>query len=829
MAMQAYQMPHPRTGETITVYLPPNPTEAQVNEALAPFLDRADLEHFQSAAAGPTGVGSVPSRMEPPPQGMAFDYGRFRENLSEVKAKYGGEFAEDDSGKVFWRPDGKTDWQPMNPPGFDWSDPARIAGETLGPTLGATAGALMGKSPLGVAAKAAIGGGLGSLLNEGYQNLEGTQRENVPTVLKRAGMDAAIEGVTAGVGVVGDKLLRAQPLAPGSKKATQTLQEAIDFQQNSPAGTYPAPLAIDIQAQTGARGGLIPGNVMAGAGRQADASTGVLSGLRADMAEEAWKAARDEFTLPPQQREAVDAAYRAASRDARRGMQEQIGAIGPGAEAGGYQAQQGLRAGLSTTKEMVSDQYQGPLARALETEKPVFDLSPAKKRWNAETLDRTTVNEIIAPDGLPALDVISEKVAVIPTAEGKIAYLKRVLSSLDDKQTNFEAIKQIRTKVGDYLQDPAFATSKDNPARRLYSELTEVLKNPTNKGKTPKYLDEFENANLLTEWRAGLRDSSEVRSALKKTNGSRIIMQAAQDPGAILTPEFRELVSMAPASTQNKFREAVQQAMLDNENPAAMLDSLKTASNPEPYNFLFRSQDERQAFEEAADTVSSFYQSPMGKLYKARNDSALQLKQVLGSLKDPREARVLWESLSPQDKELTRTLLIDDAVTNAIAYNKNGTSMISPGALDKQIQEMTRNGTWGLLNPEQRKRVTGMKSYYRTVFASGQDTGTSLETASMVAGLKPIMSVTTAGTLASPGVARDVIRSGTTLFQNYRLAQIMANPKRAQKLMQRAGKGAAPTDPRGMAAGALIVAPFLLGLGEEEFMLGENAVKDMMR
>ena len=793
-------------GKTVTVTAPEGATQA---EAWQVAQRQMELSHGPAQGRStPQGVpGEVVER--PVTMGQAFTAGRFRGVPEEIATKLGGEVKEVD-GVLYWKPEGETAWSRLNPQGLDVTDAARTAGETLGPGGGATAARVAAqvatRNPWVRGASYVLGGGLGSAINEAVQYAEGTQRETPGQWGARAGMDAAVEGILGPVGDAAGYMLSPAVRTPSGRQATKELMEAIDFQAQNPA--FPPLLPTDIMSRTGLPGTPVPGGSVSGVTKQADGMTGIISSIRRDMADTAEGALETErFVMPPTAREAAQTRLTDVARARQQGLAAEVAGLGPGAEAGAYQAEQGVRAGLGAAKGKVTGQYAGPLADAIKREKPVFNLAPVQTDWKGPTLTKTELEGmgLFSESGEEFTKEVKRQFETIPEATGRIAHLKKLLASVDTEQVNsaqaFNALKKIRTVAGDMMKsDPAFRDWKDNPAVGLYRELSTVMKNPVN--RAPGYVEAFKDANLLTEWKAGFLGDNAIRKTLDTQGAAPFLRELVGDPEGILTPKFRELMDLAPEGQRKSMRLAAQQAILDSQDPVAAIDRINRASNQSPYQYLFDSDVDRKAFEQTAERMSRLYNSPMGQLFQNRGKQYDTLKFALGEVKVPAQARDLWKQMPTEDRGMIREAIIDNAVRASLQMKDGGEQVVGFKALGLKIEDLKQRGLWGLLTEEQQKRVQGMKSYYRVALSQAGDVGASLENAAVNAAMKDLIIPIT------PGTVGRAMEAGRTMTVNKILAKYLSNPERTKSLVNRLRRGEAggPMVPAGI--GVVLAAPF---------------------
>lgn len=774
-----------------------------------------DGQEYEVSREAPADIRTTPlnvseERLSP---WQSFQVGRHRGNVGEIEAELGGRVLDTGLTGLYWYPPDGSDPRQINPTGPDWGDIPRVIGEEIGPTVGSAAAAIGSKSLPGLIVRSILGGFAGSMGNEAAQYAEGTQQETLGQQAGRAAVDAAIEG---GAGAAGGILARTVPgggIAPGSNWSADQLERAMRFQEGRP-DLYPSPLPGDILSKTGVGpGGLVPGQVMSQMEKQAAGGSDILPNLREDMTSQAAKGAESEFRLPPQSVERASDRLADAAYAERERLRDAVASRGPTAEAGQYQLNQGLRQGERTAAGKVSAQYEGPLAKAVEEEAPVFDISRFHKEWDRPTFTQTQLREtgLLDEYGFPWVEKVKEQVAGLPDVPSKVQYVRKFLASMDPEQTNFEALKRVRTMVGEHLrEDPIYRQASKQPMERLYGELSEVLGNPVNKTQTPKYLQEFENANLITRWKSGLVDADSVRKVLKaRGGGSLLVTEIGNDPSRLVTPEFRELFDLAPESTRKNFRASVQRAILSGEDPASVVKKLQDSTNPESYKYLFDSDEQRLAFEQSSRRISSWFNGPMGQIYRQAEEELAPVRIALEKIETPRQAKAFYDRLPALQQSDVRELLIDDLVGKASGFNsKSGLPTINTKTLDTRIAELKRNGTWNFLTPDQRRRIEDMPAYFRTVINKFGDVGSNLENASIVADLKDALSA-----WYNPKALLRAVGAAEKFAHNELLARYLSNPNRVNKLRARLKKE--PRDIGKWGAASIIALPVLSNSAKE--------------
>jgi hypothetical protein len=155
-----------------------------------------------------------------------------------------------------------------------------------------------------------------------------------------------------------------------------------------------------------------------------------------------------------------------------------------------------------------------------------------------------------------------------------------------------------------------------------------------------------------------------------------------------------------------------------------------------------------------------------------------------------------------EDRGMLQEAIIDNAVRGSMQMKDGGEAVVGSKALSLKVEDLKQRGLWGLLTPDQQKRVQGMKSYYRVALSQAGDVGASLENAAVNAAMKDLIIPVT------PGTVGRAIEAGRTMTVNKILAKYLSNPERTKKLVTRIKSGEAGpfTVPAGV--GVVLAAPF---------------------
>lgn len=395
----------------------------------------------------------------------------------------------------------------------------------------------------------------------------------------------------------------------------------------------------------------------------------------------------------------------------------------------------------------------GNVDKAASIEKPIFDLSPALKTINEiENAVLASLKEVEITKTLPAGKIIStsgkpilpsvEVAGTVPGGEVNVApaqaellsVIKR-LKTLATEQTNFEAIKQIRTDLFGLIDNMPWQWDFNKmQAAKLWSSLTNVLTNPVNGAKG--YVKALNTANSFfrKEYIPVLK-SGIVQKIIKSENLGLIAKQMAE-PNSMPIHVIKALKKFAPKRFE-EYKGFFIANLLKNEKGA------KAAIN----NFL---QNDKEAF---THFVSRKDLPSLMKMANAIDDlNSSTLNQVLTT--NVKIGRLTRDLLENQDVEgiiqlveqlggrgskgatLMRDGLIAHMIDDSVEETTKGGLRISFRKFSNLYKKYDKNGALDtFLTPKEKTRIFGIKEYAR-LFDVRVDPGTSLEQAKAITQVK---------------------------------------------------------------------------------------------
>jgi hypothetical protein len=766
-------------GEILEV--PDGTTIEKIRELQARMSKRAqELTHTY---AGPGSAASPPPDLsgEPLTFGQGFQAGRAGTD-KEVSNILGGKVWKDPQGNLYWQKQGQDKWQPINQEGFGMGDLGRVLGgaypETVGELLGALASLSPGVGLAGMAMRMGLGAGVGRALEEAWQMRQGTQEESLGDIAKKSATSGAISGGTTLIGgLMSPFLPGGGSMASQSKRGQEMLRNAIEFQAARP--DYPELIPADILQETGRFG--LPPSVVKSSVSQAENLSGKISATKTDAAVDAFAATQRHFP-PPNQGQVVDDVTRMLE-PINQQVNRDLAQIGPPSLEAGTAAREASRAANKRVKIGISRQYKGPLAEAIRTERPVFDLAPAQTPTAKPGLVRTEMIDsgFIDAQGKPVFAQVQSKLRGPDPAEKKIAFVQDFLRAVDPGQMDFEAIKQLRTMVGESVTfDPTSSGWKDHPGKVLYRQLTDVLKNPVNKDQTPNYLAEFGKANDLSAWWFDLRDRKSVRRLFDSEIGSaNLVKEAANNPELLLTDGAQEVLRLAPERLREKFFGGVRREILSKPDTYDKLVALERGGNDNVINSLFRNKANFDVYKQSALRVQRFWASDVGQALQKVGDEGALFRQAIDGINSKEQADLLLSSATYGETKRYQQAIIGKMVDDAFMVRGDTQTIVSPATLQMKIQNLKKRGLWEILDPDQQKAMTGLRDYYLTTLAKKNDIGASLMTASVVANIKDI---------TNPLGVQNFYNAVHDLATARMLAKYLTDPGRAKKFINQIGK-----------------------------------------
>jgi hypothetical protein len=785
MATEHYR--DPATGRIFTREVPDGPSVQQLSDANA----------MRQANLAPPGYSGDRVSF-----GQSFQAGRALGNEEEIAATLGGELVRTPNGTKYWRQDANSPWKAVNRPGIGIEDVGEFAGSFVPSGIGALAATMARRGPIGMLGSFAapfIGGMLGQGGSEALQSLEGTQRDTLGGAATNAVIAGAGEGLGGLIGRMGSGMRDYLPGSSGplpggdgmAGRVRETLERGATFANENPA--FPAPMLADTAALTGAG---LPTPVARAGIAQAERLTGQIGAQRADNLDRAMEALQPSgFTLPPGTKEPIAQQLIQAGGRTEQKLLERADSAGPDPRQTSLAATRAAKEGEKAVSGEVRDAYETRLAQAIADEKPVFDLTPAQKSWARPGLTRTKAvrSGLLDSQGNPIMANVVEFVEAAPSPGAKVRRIKDVLATLDPEQTNFDAIKNLRTIVGDIAKSPEFRDFKRSPAARLYSELSDVLRNPKNLDDTSEYIAALNNAEMLATWKAELKRNPRVQTLLQGQGSTDLTRAFAENPSGMLEPAVMDLLAKASPTQRNQFLGGVRAQMLRDRDPYTKLRELRNSGDPDAYKALFPHPTDEVAFEQDALAISAFRKSPVGQMLDQASEPLEAYKKALAGIRNPNDVKQLVGRANTDELDAYRKAIIDDAVTRSLKPRPDGGDTLSASALKSTLADLDERGLLSVLTDSQRRNLVNMENYFRLINSQAGDVGSALETAGVVSKLRDLL---------NPWQFKRGLDAVHTLATSRLMSRYLSNPADTERLLRRLS--AAPRDHKyAVLAGAL--------------------------
>lgn len=629
---------------------------------------------------------------------------RFPDGEVKVIPKSIGLGTKDDV--LVWRESPQAQFKFVEPPGKDFTDIV----EALSPSGESIAGEILmallsrGASVPGIIARQGAGAVAGESLEQGVQELTGTQAQS----LREAGKEALTEGGFSLVGgALGSPLTAGANITRGSgvlrvgEEGLETLQAANRLQTQT-----------DVQLRDLLTPGLVTDNPLV-ALQEKQASV-VLPALKRRY-NSIVGAISDVVTKlqPKNMANASDGVLNGIRRLGRDTIRK-LGVSNRSAREGGISIQQGIAEYDLVAKRIVDDLYN--LARKIED-----------PQFNMEGLEAVMRDLELGSKGKldPAVKRLIDEVRAI---NGPIQLSDRVLSvseQLRNARTGAFAAKSV--KPGEV------ANQATGQATDLFKALGEALDNPLNASP------EFAKA-----WRSAASAASDRFDTL----GQAIIIRASREEA----PEqlVRRLVKPFNASNLQTLRSTIEPAKWKEFQEAAYSQLLRDPSkvsktldafDQETLDVLMPRREQalwRQAGKEM-DRINALgierraiqqvtNQNTVRNLVEtATPNTVLTLRKTIANTRD----RGLRDSV--------RAAIIDWA-WDGIVTHSGTTAKINRNAFNSKIAKLSKSGMLNILSPSQRKALIDIDSVSKALIGGTADAGTSIRGAEIAAGvpkLKP--------------------------------------------------------------------------------------------
>jgi len=724
------------------------------------------------------------------------------ETLPEFQAMMGETpVAESPSGRRGFLNPRTGQWQYVAAPGINEESIAEFAAGNALPIAGSIAGVALAPATAGalaVGGLSALGSMGGKALEEAGEGLLGVQRESPMQVagglLATGAPDLLIPGAMRGAQVARDMMYRGS----GRAAAAQSMVDTVNFLRNDPqfGSMMPQPSGAPLMEQVGLGG--IPGPVLRPAMYQADMVSGALS----DAAEQSQLAGAEALKMltgntGPIPRHVVQQGRNEALKNAAQRNEEALAAevrrIYPTRSQASVAANREAGETIKQYHKEVSAAYDD-LDRFAERQYLQFDFAPLQGRYAREAatdpaLIRTEMVDsgFLDSSGRPIMTAVQNRIDTLD-APGKVNFVKRLIASIDPVQTEYGAIKNLRSQVGKIIKDWPYEQTDSKLARGVWKDLTEILQNPSAGLDVAGYQSKFSNASKMAKHEYDLREDAGVRRVFQGQGRADLITQFANSPGGFLSPEFKDFVSRMRPDVQDTVREGVQSVFLDSKNPVAAYDAMKRASigigNTEESRFLFKNAAQEAAFLQNGERVAQFWNSPLGKAAEGAQQELGAIEQLVWKMRDegvrPERARgyieQFYPKLTPAEQGMWRQSVMDDVVSKVLTgETRNGELVINAKELRTQIRRLQAEGSWDLLDERMRQVLPHLEKYVRRFGKLTGDAGSSMQNAAMVANLKGMLT----------GQFNQAFEGAHTLMQSRMFSKFVTNPARFEKIEKR--------------------------------------------
>lgn len=414
------------------------------------------------------------------------------------------------------------------------------------------------------------------------------------------------------------------------------------------------------------------------------------------------------------------------------------------AKQGGRALQAGINDFVTKSKQGVSKAYQVADDRAA-IEKPLFDFSNVSRK-------AVEIKNRVIAEGVDGEEL------VLPNAEGKLINIINDINKMAGTQSNYEAVKSIRTRLGDLIEDWPWQTSMNKGnAKALYGELSKTLLNPVNEAKGFTKAMSFATARARA--RFDILDKSHIQKIIKSDNPAEIFRMIGKPDG--MADEVIPILNRYSPKTADFIRKSVQQnQMLLKESPLKTIDQWKQ-TDPEGFYALVSPKDESKLMA-VAEKMTQLNNTSLAKVARDSVKARAVIRELLLA-KDIGRSEVMFiaKNMTEQQRHLLVRGVYDDIIEKSIISGRHGMPAVNSGKLDKAILELKKNGVWNnVLSKEDRIRLQGLRKYVDLTYPKASDPGVSLEAAQAITQLKhPATFIAGAHKLSVNSILSAVLRS----------------------------------------------------------------------
>jgi len=376
--------------------------------------------------------------------------------------------------------------------------------------------------------------------------------------------------------------------------------------------------------------------------------------------------------------------------------------------------------------------------QAASIEKPIFNLSAAQEKTKQI---RTAVmgegKQVVSAteSGLP--QVTQKSLNVADTPNGQLAGIIDEIDGLAKTQTNYEAVKQLKTRVGNIIENnPWDANFNRGQAKKLYGILSDTLKSPVN--NAPQYVRSITAATAKARARFDVMDQPTIRGIIQSDNPATLANQFGVAGG--LTDEVMTTMQKYSAKRLPAFRAAVQQKIITSEGGARKAIEGWLKGDPEGFAFVVPKSQQKK-FIQLADDLDTLAASNLGQIGKLQIAAKDTVKQILlnnvSSKADYQKLLSQYGGQGSKGHDLLRGGIFEDIIERSMSYSDNGLPSVNHKALSQAIREYEKAGVWeSILNKQDKIKLKGLEAYSKLIFGAQKDAGVSLQAAQAITNLK---------------------------------------------------------------------------------------------
>lgn len=383
---------------------------------------------------------------------------------------------------------------------------------------------------------------------------------------------------------------------------------------------------------------------------------------------------------------------------------------------------------------------------------PIFDVSRSRAAAAPRQVEGVGAPRQVEVGDPPTLATIRDKVNVAEDAPGRVRAVRETMARLDDTQTDFEVLKELRSELGKYYNRSEYELAQLGVDKatvdKLYGALSKDMA-PVNAADVPEFVARRTIAEGKAKEYYGKRALDEVRMVLNagdKGNPERLWRAAAQDP-VTWSKAFRELIEEGDPKRLAVVKKNLGRGISGTQDPVATIERFRK-ENPAALTLAFGDargvQNAYLAGKELKGLNSGLSRKAFDATTEKRGFALMALKDRLENPafhEKPVAAatRLVRENGGPGSSgELAlRNAALETVYRDALKINPQYDVIgLEPKALAEGIEKLKTNGWWdGVLTKQDRDRMTRLQTYTKRAWEKG-DAGTALTIAGQVGKLR---------------------------------------------------------------------------------------------